>query len=334
MTDRQMHLPDDLNEALKQLFASIPEVSLTRAAVDLSNRYRSPNRSSITDFMTSDAHRLAYLAVRLPATFAAVRRVLRESVRRLPSFSPTTICDIGAGPGTASWAVVDFFASQESSAEIRRVTLHEKDAWWQQTGRQLMRSATSQALRNADWRITDLTQDGAFESNDLMILSYVVGELSTQSLQSLMDRAWAATNQVIAVIEPGTPHGFEKIRMIRDWLLTKGAFLVAPCPHHKVCPMATGDWCHFSERVERSALHRKVKDVDMGYEDEKFSYIVASKEPVVLPSARILRHPQHHSGHVDFVLCGQTGLEKKIISKKLGEVYKQARKLEWGDSLG
>ncbi|MEI8364847.1 MAG: small ribosomal subunit Rsm22 family protein [Parachlamydiaceae bacterium] len=321
-----MTLPDDLKSALEQLFAHTPESSLTKASMDLSTRYRSPNRHNITDFMTSDTHRMAYLAVRLPATFAVVHQVLTESARRLPQFAPTSLCDIGAGPGTGSWAAMDLYPN------IQQVVLHEKDEPWLKIGKNLMQHALHPALRTAEWKATDILQNTSFSLHDLTILSYVVGELPQPAMLSLIDRAWNATSQVIAIIEPGTPHGFERIRTIREFLIGKGAFLVAPCPHQKACPMANDDWCHFAERIERSSLHRKVKDVSMGYEDEKFSYVVASKSPVELPESRIVRHPQHHSGHVDFVLCGQTGLEKKIVSKKLGVLYKQARKLEWGDT--
>ena len=69
----------------------------------------------------------------------------------------------------------------------------------------------------------------------------------------------------------------------------------------------------------------------MGYEDEKFSYVIASKKVVPLPESRIIRHPQHHSGHIDLVVCCQKGLEKKIISKKQKSLYKQTRKSQWGD---
>ena len=269
---------------------------------------------------------MAYLAVRLPATFSVVRRVLNELRQRLPLFSPTTLCDIGAGPGTASWAAIDVFPA------IDRVSLHEKDKWWLATGKKMMGTSSHQSLRNAQWVETDLMQASSFGLHDLTVLSYVVGELSIDAMKRLIDDAWESTSQVISIIEPGTPHGFERIRIIREHLLGKQAHLVAPCPHEKACPMKDGDWCHFSERVARSSLHMAVKDVKMGYEDEKFSYVIASKSPVELPESRILRHPKHHSGHIDLVLCGQTGIENKTVSKKLGVLYKQTRKLDWGDS--
>lgn len=321
-----MALPEDLNDALEKQFSSIPRSLLNAAAADLTNRYRSPERDKLQTFMTSDNHRLAYLAVRMPATFAVVNRVLEEYKLRVPEANPNSVCDIGAGPGTATWAALNVFPM------ISKATLHEKDTGWLQLGKQLMQQSSSDALKQAHWNASDLAKELDFSSNDLTILSYVVGELSQEAMEKLVQQSWSSS-QTLVVIEPGTPHGFQRIKTIREQLIHMGAFLVAPCPHHHQCPMEKGDWCHFAQRLERSSIHMTVKDVTVGYEDEKYSYVIASKNAVELPDARILRHPQHHSGHIDFVLCTKEGLEKRTISRRHKDLYKLARKLDWGDTL-
>ena len=50
---------------------------------------------------------LAYLAVRLPATYAAVRASFAAIAEARADFAPKTVLDIGAGPGTALWAAAD-----------------------------------------------------------------------------------------------------------------------------------------------------------------------------------------------------------------------------------
>lgn len=320
-----MQLPHELKSAIDTLLAKTSKGLLSRASSELTSRYRSVNRDGISDFMQSDAHRHAYVAVRMPATYAVISRVLQECAARMPDFAPLSVADIGAGPGTGAWAAVEAFPMLAS------VHLYEKDKALMDIGAELMHDAS--ALKQAEWHQTDLLQAHNFEGHDLTLLSYVVGELPIEAACKLVETVWKATGQVMAIIEPGTPHGFKRIIAFRTLLLQLGANLVAPCPHHRECPMKGDDWCHFAVRLERSAVHREVKDVSMGFEDEKYSYIVAAKTPVKLPEARVLRHPQRHSGHIDFVLCGQSGLEKKVISKKMGEVYKKARKLDWGDAL-
>ncbi len=50
----------------------------------------------------TDAERLAYAAVRLPATAAALDAVF-DAVARHTRVEPRTITDLGAGPGTVLW---------------------------------------------------------------------------------------------------------------------------------------------------------------------------------------------------------------------------------------
>lgn len=322
-----MFLPEELRRSIDNLLARSPTHVLSRASVDLTGRYRSSERDQISTFMQSEAHRLAYLAVRMPATYAVNRRVFEECRDRIPDFAPLTCMDIGAGPGTATWAAVEAFP------QLSQAFLFEKDVALMKLGTELMQEASSSALREAKWQEADFFESVSFPESDLTVLSYVAGELPSDVALGLVEKVWKATGKVMVIIEPGTPHGYKKIIAFRTQLLELGAFLVAPCPHQRACPLQGNDWCHFPVRLERSSLHRAVKDVSMGFEDEKYSYIVASKEPVVRPEARILRHPQRHSGHIDFTLCAQSGLEKKIISKRMGEVYKKARKLDWGDTL-
>lgn len=320
-----MNLPDTLIHALEKELTKISPSTLTTASADLTNRYRSRERDKLKVFITSDEHRLSYLATRMPATYAVVNRVLKDCRLRAPDFLPESLADIGAGPGTASWAALDVFP------EIAEAVLYEKDSGWLNIGKRLMSESNQAALNRAIWKEADLIEKISFDPSDLVILSYVIGELEIEAMKSLISSAWNSTNKVLVVIEPGTPHGFERIRIVRDQLIESGAFLLAPCPHQGKCPMEKGDWCHFSERLERSAFHRHAKGASMGYEDEKFSYIAAIKSPVELPESRILRHPQVHSGHIDFTLCTKAGLEKRTISRRNKDLYKKAKKLEWGD---
>eukprot|EP00850_Spirogloea_muscicola_P001164 SM000004S15034 [mRNA] locus=s4:907048:911727:+ [translate_table: standard] len=65
----------------------------------------------------------AYIAARMPATYAALHRVMREVALRLPAFSPSSMVDFGSGPGTAIWA-----AMQAWPGQLRRVAIVESSA--------------------------------------------------------------------------------------------------------------------------------------------------------------------------------------------------------------
>jgi ribosomal protein RSM22 (predicted rRNA methylase) len=246
----------------------------------------------------------------------------------VPGLSVQSLLDIGAGPGTTMWSAVELFPFLSS------ITLLEQDPRWITLGKHLASEAEHPAIKEAHWRQEKVTKDSHFEPHDLIVLSYMIGELLENEIRDVVSNAWQAASHVAAFIEPGTPNGFKNILIARDTLIALGAHLVAPCPHSLECPMAKkGDWCHFSERLERSELHREIKDVSLGYEDEKYSYVVGSKQAIDHPTGRILRHPQKRAGHLSFILCTAEGLKQRVISRREGEVYKQARKLSWGDCL-
>ena len=105
------------------------------------------------------------------------------------------------------------------------------------------------------------------------------------------------------MVERGTPAGFRGLLRARDTLVGAGFRVVAPCPHDQACPWADGrDWCHFAARVPRSARHRQVKGARLGWEDEKFSYLVAVRDGAGRPHGRIVRHPYQRKGLVELTV--------------------------------
>ena len=94
---------------------------------------------------------------------------------------------------------------------------------------------------------------------------------------------------------------------------------------------AAGDWRHFAARVERSALHRRLKAGELGHEDEKFSYAVWSREPFPRAQARIVRHPLVEPGRITLQVCGAEGLRVQRVTKTNRNDFRSARKSTWGD---
>ncbi len=305
-----MQLPEELQCAIDQM-AQHSRV-LNQARVALTQDYREGKSSPFSD----ETKRLAYLGCRMPATYAAVHKVLENA----PAF--TSLADLGAGPGTASWAATQVFPS------IEKVTLVEKSPDAVALGRKLAASSSHLALREARWIAQPLSE--ALPPADAAILSYVLNEVTDPHL--LIERCWQ-TYPLLILIEPGTPKGFRLIRALREQLLRQQAYLIAPCPHHKACPIEGHDWCHFAARVERSRLHRLLKGGTLGYEDEKFSYLIAAKTPVACAHARIIRPPEIQKGSVRLSLCAADGkLEERVVFKKEKPLYRKARDVRWGQT--
>lgn len=306
-----MQLPAELQQAIDEIALHSP--ALRKARERLSQVYREGGVSPFGD----EAARLAYLGARMPATYAAVRRVLSE----LPSVQ--SLLDLGAGPGTASWAAVDLFP------EIQQIVLVEKSGEAVGLGKRLAEACPHPALRNGQWLVQDLMSP--VRPADVAVFSYVLNEI--REFWSVVEPVWEKVNFLV-VVEPGTPKGFQNILKVRERLLQKGAHLLAPCPHAFACPIQGADWCHFAARVERTRLHRLLKEGALGFEDEKFSYLIAAKERPASFEARVVRHPLKQSGFVRLPVCAKSGrLEEWTATKKDRAFYKVARDLEWGERI-
>jgi ribosomal protein RSM22 (predicted rRNA methylase) len=168
---------------------------------------------------------------------------------------------------------------------------------------------------------------GELPRHDLVIAAYSLGEFG----ERMAGRLWQAARVALVVIEPGTPKGFAQIRDIRAELLAAGARMVAPCPWEGNCPIADPDWCHFAARVERSSMHRRIKEAELGYEDEKFSYVALAREAGTLAGARVVRRPQHRPGLIVLETCTPGNLRTEKVTKRDREAFRRARKTGWGD---
>ena len=300
-----MQLPLALRQALDLELQGTPLNELVKASASISEQYRSGKPSKLT----TSIERLAYVAARMPATYAAVHAALSEA-----DIEPRTLLDLGAGPGTVSWAAHAVFGSLESAHLV------ERNGALAQLGQRLG------APIPATWVVADVSTP--LPTADLVVLSYA---LSETSWQATLEKAWAATGMMLALVEPGTPKGFNLIREARQWLIGRGASIAAPCPHGRACPMTKDNWCHFAARVERTSLHRRMKGAELGYEDEKFSYVLATRAAVATPEGRIIRHPRQKAGYVQLELCTTAGLITKNVPKSSGLLHRAARKAGWGD---
>ncbi len=160
----------------------------------------------------------------------------------------------------------------------------------------------------------------------------MLNELTAPDRAALVDAA-AGAAQAVVIVEPGTPDGYARMIEARDRLIAAGFHVAAPCPHSAACPIVPGtDWCHFSARVSRSSLHRQIKGGTLPYEDEKFSYVAATRLPVAPAPARVVRKPQIRKGQVLLDLCEKDpALGRTTVTKRHGALYRAARDTNWGD---
>jgi ribosomal protein RSM22 (predicted rRNA methylase) len=295
----------------------------------------------------------AYAVTRLPMTFGAQVRVMRELRVRAPGFVPESLLDFGAGPTPALWAAREVFGSEVSlgsTGDATSVTLVDASPSMMAFTRRLAKgvydddevhelgSGMSFLARPSGrplpdpnpWGITGPVQTVASLRSlnpratfDMVVSGYSLGEIAagprheqqqrilrseareksgtTKRLDDTIMSLWSrvAPGGVLVLVEPGTPRGSKLIRRARALILDAeqnkarnkrsehgedadnsfDAHVVAPCQHDKVCPMdglEGSTWCHFSQRVKRTEMHRQMLPRGRGpqHQDERFSYVV------------------------------------------------------------
>ncbi|MFF2961092.1 small ribosomal subunit Rsm22 family protein [Streptomyces sp. NPDC057963] len=313
-----------LRAALAGLLDGLPPKQAAQAVDRLIANYRGTTPTD-APVLRDRSDVAAYAAYRMPATFEAVRSALAALQEAAPDWAPATHTDIGGGTGAASWAVAGAW-------EGPRTTVLDWAEPALALGRELAEVSGIPALRAAEWRRARIGAGLELAPVDLVTVSYVLKELTADVRSALVDTAAAAARAVV-VVEPGTPDGYARIIEARDRLIAAGLKVAAPCPHSDACPIEPGtDWCHFSARVSRSSLHRQVKGGSLPYEDEKFSYVVATRFDTEPVRARVTRKPQIRKGQVLLDLCTRDeALRRSTVTKRHGELYRAARDTAWGD---
>lgn len=308
---------EQLRAALAGVLADVRGRDITPAVRRLVASYQATGTAPVLDASATTA----YAAYRMPATYAAVRAALAQ----LPDLAPASLLDVGGGTGAAAWAALDRWPT------LVQVRVLDRSRAALDLGRRLAATASWPALRSAQWLPHDV-RDGLPEGGaDVLTAAYLLTELPERTRTALVD-VMAAGGPTVVVVEPGTPAGYRTILAARERLLAAGLHVLAPCPHGDTCPLADqDDWCHMAARLERSALHRQVKGGALGYEDEKFSYVAASRVPVVTAAGRVLRHPQIRKGFVGLTVCRADGVVAPTPVPRRDPDYRAARDVDWGD---
>src|SRR6266705_2766208 len=243
-------LPAELKSALDAKLQGLSRNDAAPRAALISQTYRDGGGSGA---IRTEIDALAYALVRMPATYAAVTASLDALRVLVPDFAPASLLDVGAGPGTATWA-------------------------------------------------------------------------AAEALSSL-------THFTLLIVEPGTPAGYARIIALRRQLITAAAHVAAPCPHDRECPLASPDWCHFTQRLPRSRAHKQLKSAELPYEDEKFSYVALTRAPAARHPARVIAQPVVTKVAVTARLCTDQGILNAVAARRQKAAYQRFKKIAWGDAI-
>ena len=316
-------LPAELKAALDARLQGVSRNAAAERAALISQTYRDGGGSSA---IRSEADALAYALARMPATYAAVTASLNALREIRPDFAPASLLDIGAGPGTATWAAAAAFPSLTSfdlldaNSALRALALDL--------------GGDSTRLRKMTYRHGEARAALAdSEAADLVIASYMVGEISDAERTTVAELMWAKTRDTLLIVEPGTPAGYGRIIALRRQLIAAGANVAAPCPHDLECPLPAPDWCHFTQRLPRLRAHKQLKSAELPYEDEKFSYVALSRAPAARHPARVIAQPVVTKVAVTARLCTDQGILNAGAARRQKAAYQRFKKIAWGDAI-
>ena len=316
-------LPPRLKVAADALLEGVSRKDLALNTAATTGHYRAGTGSAIAIASGQDA--LAYLVARLPATYAVTAAALAQVAAAAPDFQPAALLDVGAGPGTASWAAL------ETWPRLTQATLTDSNPRFLDLARTL--AAAHEILARAQFVAADLGHAAALPRADLVIASFVLAEIAPPAQHTTLEKLFTATSDILVLIEPGTPAGFERIRAARAQLIEQGAHVLAPCTHANACPITSPDWCHFSQRLPRSRDHMRAKAAHVPYEDERYAWIAVSRarHSAFAGHARVLAPPKQTKPGIELKLCTPAGLENRFIAKRDRAAHAQVRRAQWGD---
>src|SRR5580692_2472940 len=160
-------LPAELKAALDAKLHGVSRSDAAERAAIISRTYRGGGNSGA---IRSETDALAYALARMPATYAAVTASLNALREIRSDFAPNSLLDVGAGPGTATWAAAEAFASLENFTLL--------DANRALRALALDLAGGSLRLRDIDYRHSNARAALAdTPAADLVVASYVIAEI-------------------------------------------------------------------------------------------------------------------------------------------------------------
>ena len=318
-----MKIPDILENAIEEKLNHVKLTELKQYASQLSEKYMYRERTGDT-LLNTEIEALAYSIMRMPATYGAVYTALKHTLERIDC-NIQSVFDIGAGTGAATWAISELL-------DTKNMRCFEREPVMLELGKSFM--SQNPNLKDILWDYMDIIEDNLDVKADLVVTSYMLNEIKPENRKDVINKLINSSNQIILIIEPGTPEGFKNIKEVQKIAIENGLHIIAPCTFQGVCPLPDEDWCHSIVRMERTKAHKALKNADLPYEDEKFCYIALYKGKIQNKESRILRHPKIESGLIRLKVCNKdSSINEVTITKRDKELFKKAKKSKAGDIM-
>lgn len=311
-----MQLPLYLQEKVNKLYAELKSGELEKTQKNLTSRYKNETGES-KSLISSKQDGLLYAISRMPATYAVIYTLISQLAEQGVISEIDSVLDVGAGTGAG------YFAVKELDERVA-VKLVEREEF-------MIDVCKTLAGEDVEILKSDIIRDELNENADLVMTSYVLSEMKEQDRLNSVLKLLNLANKYLLIIDTGTPRVYENMMTVKIFVEDKGFSVVAPCMSKK-CGLKN-DYCQFYARVERSALMKQAKSGELSYEDEKYFYLLISKESNKIEGSRVLRRPGIKPNMIEHTLCSVDGVSKKTFTKKNKELFKVAKKAKINDLI-
>ncbi|KAF9931891.1 37S ribosomal protein S22 [Linnemannia zychae] len=254
-------------------FAELPTKRLRSGVGELTGKDDKPMTAHILEYGHRES--IAYIAAMAPTTYSAAKNVLEEVHKRIPNLNPKTILDFGTGPGTAVWAANEVF---DGSVKYTGV---DTSMAMLEIAEEILNNMPGGGANIPDVTFKPFVSHGPTAAKyDVVMSSFALSELTTPALRkSTLENLWNSTNDMLILIDRGTPNGFKILAEAREQILGLDLDRIKVKPKYD----AYGNLIPVAEPVKPEPAHvvapRKTKHSKENFEDAKYTYVVLRKGP-------------------------------------------------------
>ncbi len=311
-----MILPARIQEKLSEILQEIKPSMLKPVQRRLTEKYKTQSGTG-KSLIGSKEDSILYAISRMPATFSVCLSLLNALKTQRLLENIESVIDVGSGTGAG------YFALKEFDENID-ISLFERDKNMIEV---FDRFETGEKVQKFD-----LVCDELNTTADLVLTSYVLSELADEQRFAAAKKLYDSSNKYLLIVDTGTPKVWAQMMKLKSEFENLGAHIIAPCMSKKC--MLENDYCQFFARVERTAVHRMVKEAELSYEDEKYFYLLVAKQPVnVKQRARVIRRPVLKTNIVSLLTCSSEGVKTSEFTRRDKELYKKAKKAKINDLI-
>ncbi len=326
------NLPELITDAISSILQQQETSEWVHRAVDLHTRYtngKTENKKFVSDYLDA----LAYLGLRVPATYAQVFGALGAVREVVPSWRPKSLLDIGSGPGTATWAAISQWP------ELDEITCLDDDKDFILLGEQIIKD--SEIKHYVNWKSHDVRLGIEEGENfyDLIIIANVLNELTPKAQEKLIGQAFNLCKGLLIIIEPGTPQGSKIVSTMAQKLRRTGILLA---PYIANTFVEDKDYyLHFPQRFIRPEFQRRIRqqmrtrtEMASDWEESKYSYVAISKFAAEKNYwARTVGEPEIQKGFLEIPIITAENITKIKVMKRDKEAFTFAKRLRWGELI-